>query len=148
MAASSSNETPETDWVVFISHSGVDTWVAQQISREVGLSGARCFLDEADIAVGEDFEERILAAIWRSNELLVLLTPWALTRPYVWLEIGAAWARRIPIVGILYGITPSEIQSNSGVPVLLKSRDLIDINEIGTYFDQLKQRVETISRDR
>ena len=133
----------ENEWVVFISHSGVDTWVAQQIAREVRSRNARYFLDEADIEVGHDFEESILAAIWRSKELLVLLTPWALTRPYVWLEIGAAWARQIPIVGILYGMTPGEIQSNPVVPVLLKRRDLIDINRIETYFDQLAERVAT-----
>jgi hypothetical protein len=28
--------------------------------------------------------------------LVVLLTPWALERPYVWIELGASWGRRIP----------------------------------------------------
>jgi len=47
--------------LVFISHSSQDTWVARQIAREVSLCGATPFLDEADVEVGDDFEEGILA---------------------------------------------------------------------------------------
>ena len=86
-------------WTVFISHSGTDTWVAQQIAREIEACGAVPFLDEANIAVGDDFEDRILDALEESKELVVLLTPWSLSRPYVWAELGAAWVRRIPIIG-------------------------------------------------
>jgi len=114
---------------IFVSHSGVDTWVAKQIAREISSCGAIPFLDEADVEVGEDFEEHILAFLEQAHELVVLLTPWALDRPYVWAEIGAAWGRRIPIVGILYGMTPTELHSKSGIPIFLKKRDLIDIND-------------------
>lgn len=54
---------------------------------------------------------------------------------------GAAWGRRIPIVALLLGITPAELQSRSGIPVLLKKRDLLVLNDIDTYLDQLKERV-------
>lgn len=127
--------------LVFISHSSKDTWVAKQIAREVSLCGATPFLDEADVEVGEDFDEKILDFLERAHELLVLLTPWALDRPYVWAEIGAAWGRRIPIIGILHGMTPTELQSRPGIPVFLKKRDLLDINDIDVYFQQLKARI-------
>jgi hypothetical protein len=127
--------------LVFISHSGKDTWVAKQIAREVSLRGATPFLDEANVEVGEDFEESILTFLEQAHELLVLLTPWALDRPYVWAEIGAAWGRRIPIVGILHGMTSTELQSRPGVPIFLKKRDLLDINDIEVYFGQLRARV-------
>ena len=65
-------------------------------------------MDEANIAVGDDFEDRILEALEEAQELVVLLTPWALSRPYVWAEIGAAWGRRIPIIAILYGLTAGD----------------------------------------
>lgn len=131
--------------LVFISHSGVDTWVAKQIAREVSNCGAEPFLDEADINAGYDFEEDILAFLERAHELVVLLTPWALDRPYVWAELGAAWGRRIPIVALLQGITPAEIQSKSGVPIFIKKRDLLPLNEIETYFEQLRERVKSDS---
>jgi len=131
--------------LVFISHSGVDTWVAKQIAREVSNCGAEPFLDEADINAGSDFEEDILAFLERAHELLVLLTPWALDRPYVWAELGAAWGRRIPIVALLQGITPAELQSKSSVPIFIKKRDLLPLNDIETYFEQLRERVKNDS---
>lgn len=129
-------------YLVFISHGGADTWVARQISHHCLQAGAKTFLDEAQIDVGADFEEEIRDAIDEASELLVLVTPWALERPYIWLEVGAAWNRRISIVGVLHGISAAEFQAKSGAPVLLKKRNLIDINAIDRYFEELTLRVK------
>jgi hypothetical protein len=134
--------TQADERLVFISHSGQDTWVAKQIAREIEACGAKAFLDEAEIDAGVDFEEDIRKFLERAHELIVLLTPWALERPYVWIELGAAWGRRIPIVALLLGITPGELQSRAGVPVMLKKRDLLELNDIETYLIQLRRRVE------
>jgi TIR domain len=83
--------------LIFVSHSSSDTWVAKQIAREIEARGGTPFLDEAEVDAGADFEEDILRFLERAHELVVLLTPWALERPYVWAEIGAAWGRRIPL---------------------------------------------------
>jgi len=134
-------QSQASGWVVFISHSGVDTWVAKQIARGIETCGAAPFLDEANIAVGEDFEDRIRDALYQAKELLVLLTPWSITRPYVWAEVGAAWFRRIPIIGVLHGLTAGDIQSNPGIPVIIKRRDFIDLNDVEKYLDQLRLRL-------
>ena len=131
--------------LVFVSHSCTDTWVAKQLAREISNCGATPFLDEAEIDVGADFEEDILAFLEKAHELVVLLTPWALSRPYVWAEIGAAWGRRIPIVALLHGITPGELQSRPGIPVLLKKRELLELNQVDTYLHQLRKRVHSAS---
>lgn len=128
--------------LVFVSHSGEDMWVAKQIAREIEACGAKPFLDEAEIDAGADFEEDIRQFLEDAHELVVLLTPWALERPYVWIELGAAWGRRITIVALLHGITPAELQNRPGVPVLLKKRDLLRLNDIETYLKQLRARVE------
>lgn len=127
--------------LVFVSHAGEDTWVARQIAREIAARGARPFLDEADIDVGAEFEEDIREFLDQADELLVLVTPWSLERPYVWAEIGAAWIRRIPIVVVLYGISVSDFQAKPNAPVFLKKRDMIRLNDIDQYFDQLESRV-------
>ncbi|MEO8498796.1 MAG: toll/interleukin-1 receptor domain-containing protein [Planctomycetota bacterium] len=127
--------------LVFVSHSGDDTWVARQIAREIELRGAKPFLDEADVDVGAEFEENILEFLEVADELLVLFTPWALDRPYVWAEIGAAWIRRIPIVVVLHGISHKDFQSQPNAPVFLKKRDVVKLNDIDDYFDQLGQRM-------
>jgi hypothetical protein len=134
-------------FLVFVSHSGSDTWIAKQIAREIAARGALPFLDEADIQVGTDFEEKILAFLEQAHELVVLLTPWSLERPYVWAEIGVAWGRRIPIVALLQGLTIAELNAKAGIPVLLKRRDMIDLNDIDTYLLQLEARVRGMTRD-
>jgi hypothetical protein len=137
------SETPPIR-LVFVSHSGPDTWVAKQLARGIVECGATPFLDEAEIHVGASFEEDILAFLERAHELVVLLTPWALARPYVWAELGAAWGRRIPIVALLHGITPEELQSRPEIPILLKSKNIIPLNQVETYFFQLRQRVQGV----
>jgi hypothetical protein len=129
--------------LVFVSHSARDTWVARQIAREIGECGAEPFLDEAEIGAGEDFEAEILEFLDNADELVVLMTPWALERPYVWAELGAAWIRRIPIVILLQGMTPGEFQSRPGIPVFLKKRNMVDLNAIETYLAQLRRRVHS-----
>jgi hypothetical protein len=144
MKTKSTSEQPqqtEGTWLVFISHTGTDTWVAKRISEQIEACGAKAFLDDAHIAVGEDFEERILRELDQADELLVLLTPWSLKRPYVWAEVGAAWGKRTPIIGVLYGLSPEELNAQAGVPILIKRRDLININELDLYFSQLRKRL-------
>jgi len=126
---------------VFVSHSGEDTWVARQIAREIALRGARPFLDEANIDVGAESEEDIRNFLDEAHELVVLFTPWGLERPYVWAEIGAAWIRRIPIIVVLHGLTQKEFQSQPNAPVFLKKRDIVRLNDIDRYFEQLGMRI-------
>src|SRR6266853_452338 len=127
--------------LIFVSHAGEDTWIARHIAREIAERGALPFLDQADIHVGAEFEEDILRFLDRANELIVLFTPWSLERPYVWAEIGAAWIRRIPIVVVLLGLTPADFQNRPDTPVFLKKRDIIQLNQIDQYLDQLQERV-------
>jgi len=129
---------------VFISHASIDTWVARQLARYIEDLGASTFLDEADIEYGDDFEERILEAIRTSQELLVLLTPWALKRPYIWLEIGAIWGLGRRVIGVLHGLSPSELVAQDGTPALLKRIDLVELNNIGLYFEQLQRRISNV----
>ncbi len=62
-------------YLVFVSHSGEDTWIARKISAECQAVGAETFLDETQIAVGARFEQDILEALRRANEFVVLVTP-------------------------------------------------------------------------
>jgi hypothetical protein len=127
--------------LVFVSHSGEDTWVARQIAREVEARGARSFLDEADIDIGAEFEEDIRDVLDKADELVVLFTPWSLARPYVWVEIGAAWVRRIPIIVVLHGLSVTDFQAHPNAPVFLKKREMIRLNDIDQYLEQLGPRV-------
>ena len=135
---------PDPVFQVFISHSSVDTWVAHQIARAVEQCGATSFLYETDIEYGDDFEEKMRAAVHASRELLVLLTPWALKRPYIWLEVGAFWRQGQRIVGVLYGSGKRDLVTDEGMPIMLKRITLVEINQLDEYFRQLAGRVEEV----
>lgn len=128
-------------YLTFISHSSEDTWIAKKLSLDCGSTGAKTFLDEAQIAVGANFEDDILTALRNANELVVLITPWALQRSYVWLEIGAAWFKGIPIIVLLLGVSASEFQEKATVPVALKQRNLLPLNNVDRYIMELTARV-------
>ncbi|HKR51131.1 MAG TPA: toll/interleukin-1 receptor domain-containing protein [Pseudonocardiaceae bacterium] len=128
--------------LVFVSHGAKDTWVARQIARRIVECGAVPFLAEADVAVGADFEDEILTFLRQADELVALLTPSSLERPYVWAELGVAWGRRIPIVVLLWGLSAGELQGRPEVPVFIKQRDSVLLNDVDQYFEQLRSRVQ------
>ena len=131
---------------VFVSHAGPDTWVARQIARGIRECEADPFLDEADIQAGQDFETEILGALDKADELVVLLTPWALARSYVWVELGAAWGLRIPIIVLLHGVSPTNLQSDPRATVFLKAKNCLELNDANKYFAELRERVQRPSR--
>lgn len=135
------NETGNAAHLVVVSHHGKDAWVAKQIAREVKHREAAAFLAEMDSQLGPDYEEQLLHALNRANELVVLLTPWALRRAYVWAELGVAWGRRIPIIGLLLGPTVEGVQAMTNVPLFLKRAGLLELNDIDRYLSQLSQRM-------
>jgi hypothetical protein len=126
---------------VFISHASQDLWVARQIAAEIGALGAETFLDVADIAHGDDSEEEILKAEPGCSELLVLLTPWSLKRPWIWLEIDFFRHSRKRIVCVLYGISAREVASDPDVASVVKKLDMVELNDLDSYLGQLKQRI-------
>jgi len=128
---------------VFISHASSDAWVARQIESYIRRSGADTFLDCEHIHHGDDFEERIISAAADCTELLVLFTPTAKDRKYVWLEIGMFLGARKRIVGALYGVEKDEISTDQFTPVAIKRIDAVELNSIESYFAELAQRVAT-----
>jgi hypothetical protein len=64
-----------------------------------------------------------------------------LKRPFVWIEMGAFWRRRKRIVVTLHGLDVRELTSRESTPAFLKVTDVVNINELDTYFRQLKERV-------
>jgi len=133
--------------LVFISHSSADTWVAKQIAERIRACGAEVFLDEADIAHGDDFDQKIVQAAKAASELLVLLTPWATNRPYIWLEIGVFWGDQKRMVGVLHGVTVKEFSVDERIPAVLKRLSLVLLNDVDTYFEQLRGRIDEWKRE-
>ena len=79
------------DYQVFVSHATSDKWLATTLCEKIEATGAKTFRDDRDIDGGDDIPETIRIEIKRSKELVVLLTPDSADRPWVLLEVGAAW---------------------------------------------------------
>jgi hypothetical protein len=127
---------------VFVSHASCDKWVAEQIARRVSGFGIRTFLSESNFDLGDpDFEGRLREALEQCSELVALLTPEALERPYVWIEIGSAWFQRKRVSAILYRVTVKDLRERNGVPNLLLKSNLIDINDTDRFLKQLRTRL-------
>ena len=132
----------EDRFQVFISHASSDVWVARQLQSLAHSCGADTFLDCEHIEHGEDFEERIVAAAEQSTELLVLYTPAARERKYVWMEIGMFLGSRKRIVTVLYGVKKEDIAADQFTPLVLKRIKMVDLNDVDSYFTELKGRVD------
>ena len=46
------------------------------------------------------------------------------------------------VVGVLHGLSANELVTQDGTPALLKRIDLLDLNRVVGYLNQLKQRIE------
>jgi hypothetical protein len=92
-------------YLVFISHSSKDRWVAGQmaaiIERRAKRYGVRTFLDEVDLEGGDRIKETIKANLHACEEFVILLSPSFITRQWVLAEltehghwISASWPLR------------------------------------------------------
>ena len=124
---------------VFVSHASADKWLATVVCEKIEKeTGATTFRDDRDIDGGEDIPDRIRKEIQRSREIVVLLTPYSVNRPWVLLEVGAAWGRRKS-----YEIVPILCHAEvDAIPELIKKKKAININQFPEYLTELKKRVK------
>lgn len=127
----------ERPYQIFVSHATADKWLATTLCEKLELAGATTFRDDRDINGGDDIPERIRLEIKRSRELVVLLSPESINRPWVLLEVGAAWgwSKSIRIVPILCHVNVDPI------PGMIKSKKAITLNECTTFFGDVATRV-------
>src|SRR5690242_775397 len=106
--------------------------------REARICRATTFRDDRDNDCGDDIPERIRMEIKRSRELVVLLTPESVNRPWVLLEVGAAWgwSKAIHITPILCHVDVDPI------PGMIRSKKAIHINDCANLFAEVKRRVK------
>jgi hypothetical protein len=126
---------------LFFSHGGDDTFIVKEFLKpKVESSGARVFLDAGRVDYGDDFRETIFVELASSDELLVLLTPSSIRRPWVIAEIGAMLVRGKRVVAVRYGPSESELQE-LGILSLLGTKTLLRMEDFDEYVTQLERRV-------
>ena len=125
---------------IFISHSSGDKWVAQKISEEIQELARKRFL-MLRIFNGRRFDEKIRRQLAESDQILFIISATALRSQWVMMELGAARTMRKRLALILVGVSPNELPS----PI---NRHLArDINEIHSYYDEVRARLESKGSD-
>lgn len=122
---------------VFVSHATADKWIATTFCEKIDATGASSFRDDRDINGGDSIPETIRTKIQVSRELVVLLSPDSIERPWVLLEVGAAWGRRknYRIVPVLCHV------SFDAIPDIIEGKKAFHINDFDKYLAELKRRV-------
>jgi hypothetical protein len=130
------------EYKVFVSHGSHDSWLARQIAKEIGALGATPFLDETNIPKGSpNFKQLIRSEIAESRELIALFTPWSAMRSWVWIEMGAAWDREIPILAVFFGMMVNDLDKTGQGKAILEDINIIALDDFDTYLTQLSTRV-------
>lgn len=138
MSKRASTRAASSPYQVFVSHATSDKWLATTFCEKIEATGATTFRDDRDIRGGDDIPEEIRSQIKQSKELVVLLTPDSSDRPWVLLEVGAAWGWRkdYRIVPVLCHV------SFDAIPDIIKGKKAYHINDFDQYLKDLKKRVK------
>ena len=125
------------EYQVFVSHATADKWIATTFCEKIAATGATSFRDDRDINGGDSIPESIRTQIQVSRELVILLTPDSIDRPWVLIEVGAAWGRRkdYRIVPVLCHV------SFDAIPNMIEGKKAFHINEFDKYLAELAHRV-------
>jgi hypothetical protein len=124
---------------VFISHSGRDRWIAQQLDRNLrDIDGVETFLDEKDIDGGDRITDRVRDEIRRCDEMLIVFSTASQQSDWVKAEIGAAWVLDKRIVVMLDKLSPRDI------PQIVSDFKAVDLNNAGRYFEEVERRLRTV----
>jgi hypothetical protein len=94
---------------MFISYAAGDAALADELRSDLEGNQFRCFMAEKDVQTATEWQDSIREALVGSKRMLVLLTPRSINRPWVLMEIGAAWALGKPLIPALAHVAPSEL---------------------------------------
>lgn len=127
---------------VFFSHGSEDVYIVSDfLAPQVRSTDAEVFVDNGAIHYGDDFRHTVFAELERCDEVLVLLTPSSVRRPWVFAELGAAGLRRLRVVALRYGVSMQKLQQ-LGILSILGSNLPIVIDDMNDYVEQLRVRVQ------
>ena len=114
------------------------------MERQIRELGALTFLDCEHLEPGDDFEEKIIENAQECSEILVLCTPVASERKYVWMEIGMFLGARKRVIAVLYGGTRDAIYTDHRMPVALKRVLFVELNDVQTYLGKARRTRESM----
>src|SRR2546421_3956967 len=128
-------------YVVFLSHSSLDTWIASVIAEKIQALGADCWIDEKDLTGGDIIVEDIIKGIDACHEAIVLISPNSVKSQWVSFEIGGVRAQHKRVTPVLNNVKPQQMAPMQDIKG-------IDLNKLDQFLAQLKKRISRWQSDR
>lgn len=104
---------------VYLAHATEDKPTVRPVAAFLMAQGIEVWLDEWDIAAGESLRQQMEAGLEGMTHFVVMLTPTALTKPWVAMEIDAAIIRKLGgeshFIPLLVGLQPRDL------PIMLRT---------------------------
>lgn len=122
---------------LFISYSSEDAGLAKELAQLCEEAHIHAFVANINILPGTDWYHKLKEEIYKSEEILLLLTPHSAHSPWVMIEVGAAWALDKPI-------TPAAIEY-SNIKSLPEPIKKFQVQDITTMADR-KKLIDVISQ--
>jgi len=117
----------------FISYFSGDKDFVRRLARDLQLREVEVWHDQSEIEIGDSVSSKIEEGLARSYTFLIVLSPEALTRPWVKEELRAAYALRLAgefkIFPILYKECP--------LPKFLADYKFADFRDAERYLEQI-----------
>jgi hypothetical protein len=121
-------------YVVFISHSSYDLWIATVMAEKIEALGAECWLDEKDLEGGDVVAEDIIRGIDACHEAIVLISLNSVKSQWVAFEIGGVRAQHKRVTPILNNVSPEDMAP-------MKDIKGIELNKFNQFLLQLEKRI-------
>jgi len=122
-------------YVVFISHSSRDSWIAQIVAEKLRALGAEPWLDVKDLAGGDVLTDQILSGLDACHEAVVILSPCSVESKWVVFEIGAVWGQHKRVTPILNNVPYDAITP-------LRGSKAVDLNDFDRFLGELGKRID------
>lgn len=129
---------------VFISHTHSDKPFVRRIGADLAALGARVWIDEAELNIGDSLIGKITAAIDQMDFLAVVLSPNAVESSWVQQELEQAMttqlsAKKVKTLPLLY--------VKCDLPGFLRGKLYADFTEAYTYDESLSKVARAIGLD-
>lgn len=123
---------------IFISHASEDSGIAEEFANMFKEKNIKTFVSNLDILAGTDWDKQLREEIYKSDELLLILSPKSNNSKWVMIEVGAAWILGKPI-------TPAVMYTNvKSTPEPIKkfqARSILTISEREKIVEDIVKRI-------
>lgn len=121
---------------LFLSHTSSDKPFARRLATDLGLGGARIWLDEAEMKIGDSLVAKIGTALAEMNYVGVVLSPDAVKSKWVAKELEIAINREFATESVV--VLPF-LYRDCNMPPFLTGRLYADFRTEGKYLDGLNK---------